>query len=284
MLGETGRPSEAKKSYESAAAIYEKLLTADPSDAYLQRQFALSQVRSGILLEDSGKPIEAMKAYESAVAIFEKLIESNPTNRNDLLNFKFDLAGIYMNIGVLQKNAGQPDEALKSFGNALPIWRKFGQDFPDDVEAQSNLGGIYQNIGALQTDTGKSAEAMKIFRVGPGDLAEADRRPPDRHRVPAQPGEHPYAHRPFAGWDRGARVARAGRGDLEKAGRRPPHRRRVPLQSGGRFEQHGGHSAQHGPKHEVEGRTSRRLWNSTRTPGRTRKRPCAPTARTRRLE
>ncbi len=161
LLGDTGRRVDAKKSYESAAAIYEKLTNSDPGDAYLQRQFALSQVRSGVLLEDSGKPTEAMRAYESAKAILEKLIEANPTNLSELLNFKSDLAGIYMNIGVLQKTTGQPDEALKSFGKALPIWQELGQEFPDDDVAQSNLGGIYQNIGTLQTDTGKSAEAMK---------------------------------------------------------------------------------------------------------------------------
>ncbi len=163
LLGDTGRHAEAKKSYERAVAIYEKLTKADPSDTYLQKQFALSQLRRGTLLEDSGKPIEAMKAYESAVAILEKLIKANPTNLNDLLNYQSDLAGIYMNIGVLQKNTGQPDEALKSYGKALPIWQKLGTEFPDVVEAQSNLGGIYQNIGTLQLSTGKSTEAMKSF-------------------------------------------------------------------------------------------------------------------------
>jgi tetratricopeptide (TPR) repeat protein/tRNA A-37 threonylcarbamoyl transferase component Bud32 len=163
LLADTGRPVEAKKSYERAVAIYEKLTSAKPSDASLQNQFALSQVRRGTLLEDSGNPTEAMKAYESAAAIIKNLINAKPTNLNDHLNYQSNLAGIYMNIGVLQKNIGQPDEASKSLGNALPIWQKLARDFPHVVEAQSNLGATYQNIGTLLADTGKPAEAMKSF-------------------------------------------------------------------------------------------------------------------------
>jgi serine/threonine protein kinase len=163
LQGDTGKLVEAKKSYESAAAIYENLINAEPSNSYIQKQFALSKLRIGIALEESGKPIEAMKAYESAAAILERLIKASPTDLNDLLSFKSDLAGTYMNIGTLQRTTGQPDEALKSYGKALPIWRQIAQDFPDVVEAQSNLGGIYQNIGTLQTDTGKSAEATTSF-------------------------------------------------------------------------------------------------------------------------
>jgi tetratricopeptide (TPR) repeat protein/predicted Ser/Thr protein kinase len=164
LLGDTLRLAEAKKSYERAVAIYEKLIKADPSDTSLQKQLALSQIRSGNLSDESGKAIEAMKAYESAAAILENLIKANPTNLNDLLNYQSDLAGTFMNIGVLQKNAGQPDEALKSFEKALPIWQKIARDFPDVVEAQNNLGSIYQNIGAVQLDSGKSAEAIKSFQ------------------------------------------------------------------------------------------------------------------------
>src|SRR5262249_2325638 len=45
VLSETGRLVEAKKSYEKAVAIYKKLTSADPSDAYLQKQLALSLLR-----------------------------------------------------------------------------------------------------------------------------------------------------------------------------------------------------------------------------------------------
>jgi serine/threonine protein kinase len=178
LLSETGRLVDAKKSYESAIAIYEKLTSADPSDAYLKKQLALIQLRSGVLFEQSGKPIGAMKAYESARAILENLIKAKPTNLNDYLNYQTDLAGVYMNIGVLQQNTGQLNDALKSYGKALPIWQKLAQDFPDVVSTQSNLGSIYTNIGTLQADTGKPAEAMKSF-----DLALAIwRKLTDAHR------------------------------------------------------------------------------------------------------
>jgi tetratricopeptide (TPR) repeat protein len=140
---------------------------------------SLRAIRSGNLLEKSGKPIDAMKAYESAVEILENLIKASPANLNDLLNYQTDLAGVYMNIGIHQKKAGQPDEALKSYGKALPIWQKLARDFPDVVAVQSNLGGIYQNIGTLQAGTGKPAEAMKSF-----DLALAIwRKLTDVHRT-----------------------------------------------------------------------------------------------------
>ncbi len=160
LLGETGRLAEAGKAYDSAVAIYEKLTAADPGQAYFQQQLALSQMRRGILFGDTGRPVEAMEAYESAASIIEKLIEASGTNPADLPGYESDLAGIYMNVGVLQGNTGRPEEASRSFGKAMPIWRRIAQGSPDDVEAQNNLGGIYLNIGGLQADTGKSAEAL----------------------------------------------------------------------------------------------------------------------------
>ncbi|MGO9924553.1 MAG: protein kinase domain-containing protein [Isosphaeraceae bacterium] len=162
LLRETGRRAEAKKSCESAVAIYEKLSNADPSDTYLQKQFALSQVRRGILLENSG-PIEAMKAYESAVAIFERLIKAAPTHLNDLLNYQSDLAGTFMNVGSFQVKTGKPAEALESYGRALAIQKKLAQEFPEVTVSQSSLAGTLTNMGTLQASTGKSAEAMKSF-------------------------------------------------------------------------------------------------------------------------
>src|SRR5262249_28237408 len=131
LLHVTGRRAEAKKSYESALAIYEKLTRAEPSNTLLQKEYALCQARIGNLLGRAGTTIEAMKAYESALAILENLIKATPTKLNEIVSFKSDLAGVYMNIGTLQARTGQSGEALKSFEKALMIWQNLARYFPD---------------------------------------------------------------------------------------------------------------------------------------------------------
>ncbi len=78
--------------------------------------------------------------------------------------FQSDLAGSHYNIGKLQHDTGNPDQALESYGKALAIQERLARDNPSVTKFQSSLASSHNNIGSVQGDTGHPDQALESYR------------------------------------------------------------------------------------------------------------------------
>src|SRR5262249_57195857 len=91
---------------------------------------------------------------------YEKLVRDNPS----VTRYQSDLAINCLNLGVLQKAAGRPDDALASYKQAREIWDGLARRSPTVVEFRANLARLDGNIGVIQAQLDRDAEAEASFR------------------------------------------------------------------------------------------------------------------------
>jgi tetratricopeptide (TPR) repeat protein len=101
--------------------------------------------------------------YLLALALRRQLAESDPEE------YTPDVAGTLNNLGVLLRNMGDPDAALKHYAEALEIRRKLSESHPDaympDVAATlNNIGVLLRNMGDPDAALKHYEEALEIRR------------------------------------------------------------------------------------------------------------------------
>ena len=97
LLSPTGASADARKSYEAALVIRQRLADAHPTVTKFQSDLAMSQSSLGNLLSVTGALPEARKAYEAALAIQRKLADAHPT----FTQYQSDLARSHNALGYL---------------------------------------------------------------------------------------------------------------------------------------------------------------------------------------
>ena len=105
-------PAEARKAYETALAIRQKLADAHPTVTEYQINLATTHNNLGILLRATGAAAEARKAYETALAIQQKLADAHPT----VTEYQSDLATSHNNLGHLverHRRAGRGPQGVR---------------------------------------------------------------------------------------------------------------------------------------------------------------------------
>jgi tetratricopeptide (TPR) repeat protein len=98
LWAQLGRRDEAKRKYEQAIALWEKLVAEFPTVPDYRRDWVSELARShnnlGALLRDTGKRDEAEEQYRSSLAIREKLVAEFPT----VPDYRSDLASSHNNL------------------------------------------------------------------------------------------------------------------------------------------------------------------------------------------
>jgi hypothetical protein len=92
-----------------------------------------------------------------ALEIRERLAGANPR----VTEFQTGLAASHNNIGALQAETGNPEQALVSFGKALVIKERLAYENPSVTQFQSKLAASHHNIGILQRETGHPDLALE---------------------------------------------------------------------------------------------------------------------------
>ena len=115
-------PAEARKAYETALAIRQKLADAHPAVTEYQSNLATSHNDLGILLSETGAPAEARKAYETALAIRQKLADAHPS----VTEYQSNLATSHNTLGILFSATGRRPRPARL---SRRPWR-FGKSWP----------------------------------------------------------------------------------------------------------------------------------------------------------
>jgi tetratricopeptide (TPR) repeat protein len=138
-LSAAGRHDEAKKAYRQAAAVFEKLASDFPKEAFHQQELGFTYyVFLGPLLEKTKQPQEAEQAYRKAVAVHEKLvIETGNAKYRTRLNACYDLLA-----SVLKAN-GKTQDAEKVRRQAIEFYEKRATANPEMTEYRREIGQLY---------------------------------------------------------------------------------------------------------------------------------------------
>jgi tetratricopeptide (TPR) repeat protein len=120
-----------------AEAIYDEILKASPDHID-------SLHLSGLIAHQRGKPMVAIERIGRAIA----LTRSRP------------VAALHNNIGVAYRSAGQPEQAIAHFAQAVALK-------PDYAEAHVNLGAGLKDLGRLEDAVRSCRRAVELSPKSP---------------------------------------------------------------------------------------------------------------------
>ncbi len=136
--------------FEESLKIYRKILKLDPNEA-----IAAYNHMASIYTEQNRLP-QVAESFENMI----KAAKRSPG--------KNDLSGIYFNLGVLYKQLGQSEKAVKSFQTAKEALQEILGAKPNYLKAQVLLGDTYAELGDFQqaSDAFRSALMLRPFDPG----------------------------------------------------------------------------------------------------------------------
>jgi serine/threonine-protein kinase len=155
------RRDEARREYETARELRQRLVGAFPSVPQYLRDLAATHNNLGNLLAGLGKRDEARKEYEAARDIKKKLADAFPS----VPQHQLDLARTHGNLGILLMGLGQTDAARREHEQARKLLKKLADAFADVPQYRKDLAGTHANLGVLLVGLGKGAEARKEYEA-----------------------------------------------------------------------------------------------------------------------
>ena len=158
----------------------------------------MSHNNLGALLSQTGDPVGARNFFGQALDIQQRLADANPS----VAELQRDVAMSHNNIGAMFSQTGDLAGARVACGKALLIQQKLAEANPSVTAFQIELARSHYNIGIVLSRTGDPAAALTSHGQAACHPAETGGRKPERHGVPAKPGEHASEHRQPALGDR----------------------------------------------------------------------------------
>jgi len=180
-----GHIAEALATYREAAALADKMASAEPNDGKWQQHRSLVYDRIGFFYQNQGHLSDALANYQISLDAMNRATQMSP----DDLGWQADLSVSYQRVGDVQSLQGRFADALASYQSELSIIQRAIQAQPDNVEFQYNLSVAYQRRGDAQRSKGDLPGALSSYQ---SSLAIMDK------LVTADPGD--------VGWGRGLSV------------------------------------------------------------------------------
>ena len=138
LLRAKGFKALAAKDFETATAIFERVLRMDPLDAPTYQLMGNGYAQAG--------------QFETAIGYYQKAMDINPV---DALT-KHQLAKCYNNYGVTLRNSEKWDVAIDAYRNALRL-------MPTLDIARTNLGDAFTRKADAHNEAGELDEAIKAY-------------------------------------------------------------------------------------------------------------------------
>jgi tetratricopeptide (TPR) repeat protein len=173
-LLDLGRPDGARKAYEQALAICERLARANPSSANLQAELSLTYRRLGDVAVAKSQFDAARKAYEQGIAIGERLVRAESSNIA-LLSI---LSDSYDKLGDMAKAAGQLDAGRKAYEQGLAIRERLTKADPSNDIWKRDVFSSYYSLGDVAMAADQPDAARKAYEQGFAILEQLARAKP----------------------------------------------------------------------------------------------------------
>ncbi len=161
-VGTDGSLAAARKVYQQAFEIAQKLVAADPSDKEAQRDMSISYNSLGDVSLQAGQITEALGFYQQAFGIKRKLaaadLKDNQAQR--------ELSTSIERIGFVYERSGKLTEAREQYERMLAIKQRLAESNSADSLAQRELSVTYNHLGDVQLQSGKASEALAYYQKG----------------------------------------------------------------------------------------------------------------------
>jgi tetratricopeptide (TPR) repeat protein len=171
--------ADAKKEYDTAISIQQKLHQNFPTNPVYQQELARSYYNRGILLYDGNSP-DAETYFLQASALLQPLVAANqPTPQQSTSNPdpSQDLARVNNNLGIISLQQKNPAKAQGLFNEAILSLQTLLQKDPTNREYKTELATYYNNLAlalasqqqmALAAKASDSAQALAEELAAPG--------------------------------------------------------------------------------------------------------------------
>ena len=165
--------ADAKRDFEEAHRMAQRLAAGDPSNTQWQRDLNVSYNKLGDEAVTQGKLPEAAQAYRDSLAIGKTLVAGDPGNTQ----WQRDLSLSYERLGDVALAQGKLDDAAQAYRDSLGIRNELAASDPRNREWQRELSLSYERLGYVARAQGQLAEAAEWFeksRVNWQDLLKRD--------------------------------------------------------------------------------------------------------------
>jgi len=154
-----GTLHKAKEHYNASLRIQQELIAADPANAVVQRDLAISLERLGDLKQLAGDLAAAHGHYLQALELFEDLLAADLESAVAQRSVSIALE----KIGEVNLGLGETREARSAFLRSLEIREEIAAADPLSLEAKRDLSISYNKLGQMSLQSGETAGARKYF-------------------------------------------------------------------------------------------------------------------------
>src|SRR5262249_29411566 len=133
LMRETNRPAEARKQYEKALEIQEKLAADFDRDQY--RDWLAGNLNDLRNFLAASEPKVAERRFRQALDHCDQLVARNP----DHSEYRKKQAAACLNLGNVQFRLGQMNDAETTLRRAVTLQSRLANDFPSFLEYRRDL-------------------------------------------------------------------------------------------------------------------------------------------------
>jgi tetratricopeptide (TPR) repeat protein len=141
-LYDEGQKPEALDVFRQGCRLVEDVARADVSPDDPLNTFVNHSYWTGKLEAESGRPAAAIEAYRRAADAYERLARREPA----AAKCRWGMGTCHHNVGNLQRDLGQRDEAIRSYRLALQIREQVCHAHPDNARYASELEGTKRRL------------------------------------------------------------------------------------------------------------------------------------------
>ena len=169
FLGEvhrlSGRPGQARESYDRAIEIQKGLITDDPADPVHRLRLGRSHDNRALALLAEEELDPALNESTDAVALLRALSAADPRPAHRHL-----LARARLNQGVILRRSGAADPAEEAFREAAALLEVLSRDDPSIPDYRHELAAALGNLGNLLAATPDRRDEAKQAQHRAADL------------------------------------------------------------------------------------------------------------------
>ena len=177
-----GAHEQALAAYRAAGARYEALARDHPDDRDFLRNVAVSEEKTGVLLNGMRRADEAEESFRRASVVLSPLIASDPPDRAALHTH----ARVLLAQGVARSNRGRNEDALRLYAQAREVLEELCRGAPA-TEPLESLANVYENIAKVHQQGHEDRQALtgleNVVRIRRELVDRSPRGSGPRHRL-----------------------------------------------------------------------------------------------------